>query len=82
MCDIPTTACGRSQHRVGKAGTGMRERIRSPGLAGQESWLAMTVPYSQLWFVSPMQERDEALDDLTGPEPQNQVRFIYIQTCG
>lgn len=54
---------------------------------GAQGWLArgpgvpMTVSHSQPWFVSPIQERNEALDDFTGPEPENQVCFIYIQTC-
>lgn len=37
-------------------------------------------PHDCTIFLS-SQERDEALDDLAGPQPENQVCFIHIKTC-
>lgn len=58
-----------------------RGGIRSPGLAVREKWGPYNCLMLILWFVSPIQERNEALDDFACPEPENQVCVVYIQTC-
>jgi len=87
VSDIPTGVCERgAQHhqRVqdpgGRAGKGC-ERRSEEGWLGRRAGVPRAVSRSRPRFVSRVQERNEALDDFPGPKPENQVRFIYIQTC-